>query len=124
MCRPRYRRRAASLHVRVRNAGPLPIHVAGVDLLARATDGSELGRVETVGPLPDRLEPGRGALVRFRWRAPAEGLAEQEPVLFFACARIAEEDVSPENDCDLSSPPPGWRSQRLVGDSFDEQGPR
>lgn len=118
------RRRGALLRVLVRNEGPLPVHVAGVELLARTADGAEAGRVAPIGARPIRLLPGRVAFARFRWLAPAGGLAEGEPVLFFACAALVEEDRDPEDDCDLElAAPRSRRPQRVIDDGFEEQLP-
>lgn len=73
-------------------------------------------------PRPIFVAPGRSAFVPFRWHAPPGGLAEGEPVLFFACATLVEADRDSGNDCDLELGAPRVSSPQLViDDGFDEE---
>lgn len=120
----RWHRHRAFVRVRIRNTGPLPVHVAGVELLARTADGVDVGRIEPVRVRPIRLRPGRSAFASFRWKAPHDGLVEGEPVLFFACAATVETDRDPGNDCDLELATPRKNvSQLVIDDAFDDERP-
>lgn len=117
-------RRVVPLRVRVRNVGSLPVTATGVDLLARYADGTDAGSIESMRPHRRRIRPGRSGSWAFRWRAPEEGVPESEPVLFFACAHIAETDADPENDCDLVlRGKQRGRELLVIDDDFDERRP-
>jgi hypothetical protein len=117
-------RRAAWLRVRVRNVGALPVRVAGVEMLARFSDGTPAGEVEPLFPVRPRLRPGRSANAYFRWRAPGGDALDTEPVLFSACASIAGADANPENDCDLVLRGRGPQVELpMVDDGFEEPSP-
>lgn len=116
--------RPASIGVRVRNVGPIPVALAGVELLARWPDGTSAGTVAPRGELPAALAPGDSTLARFRWSPAGDPPAAGDPVLFFACASIAGTDVQPENDCDFALRTAWGREARIVvDDDFEAQGP-
>ncbi|MEB2344951.1 MAG: hypothetical protein OZ948_09430 [Deltaproteobacteria bacterium] len=120
---PRRHRFRTFLRVRIRNPGPLPVHVTGVELLARSAGGADLGPAEPIRVRPIELAPGRSTLAFFRWKAPSGGLAEGEPVLFFACAATVETDGNPENDCDLElATPREHPAQLVIDDAFEDEG--
>jgi hypothetical protein len=117
-------RRSAWLRVRVHNVGELPVELLDVEVLARFADGTDAGSIAARRPRLRRIRPGRRAVLGFRWQAPAEGVPETEPVLFFACARLVGADVDPENDCDFALRGKQRDVESLViDDDFDERRP-
>lgn len=106
----------APIFVRVRNLTPIAVQLAGVELLARWSDGTPAGTVDTAGALPAVLQPQRSAWIRFRWRAPQTPRDDGEPILLSACASLIGGDVSPGNDCDLALRTQHTRAETLVVD--------
>ncbi|MCC6642876.1 MAG: family 16 glycosylhydrolase [Deltaproteobacteria bacterium] len=118
------RAQEAPIFVRLTNAGSAVARVRRVEALARWSDGTPAGTIDSAGPLPATLAPRRSAWVRLRWRAPGSVPATDEPIVLSACVAIDEIDANPQNDCDLVPRSRHVRAEiPVIDDSFDPPAP-